>query len=445
MKNSIILIFIILLITVTGCYNPDENSDTAVINFNLGTGSNSSARFSKAPSASDISSFVLTITGEGMSTISVTYGADTTQISLEVPAGNAREIELVCNIDPSSPGAVLSYMGNTTENLTAGETVNVALSMMLYETKIIFPNPNDFQGASYRRIIQLDSINDSSPIELRIADVNPSLNPISTFMPWDIDFDFNGRIYIANNDSSTDNDCVIRIDNFTTPNPEKVAENGSLYGILSVAVDRINNLLYYSSTNNTLQVTDLSSASFPDIGTSIDISSISLNPYIIAIAVDNDGMLYLADAGDIGVDTDDQFVKFNPYTSNVIRTYTNNINFRQQSGGSTNNLSDIMFFDNIVYLLNFNGSNNYLVMQFNTDLQLTSGYGVKVSSYVTDTTQNHYYGPHFFAARRRDKYYIMDEMGSNSYGTEFNKLVSMDDISGTNWDFNDSFDFFYDC
>ena len=88
-----------------------------------------------------------------------------------------------------------------------------------------------------------------------------------------------------------------------------------------------------------------------------------------------------------------------------------------------------------------------LIMLFNTDLQLLNGYGVKVirPPYGTDTAQDHFYGPHYFIARRREEFFIMDEMGSESGGEEYDKLVYVEDMDGNGWDYNDSFDFFYEC
>ena len=436
MKKCLILLSFMI---ITGCSISEQ--DTSTINLFLGTGSKTSSRFAGAP-PTNISSYTLTVTGSGMSTITRTFNTGTTHISVEVPSGNNRQIELVCELGPSSPSAVLSFKGTATTNLPPGRSVNVSLDMSLYETKIIFPNPDANSGAADPRIIQLDSFHDS-PIELRLAQINPANEPITTFNPYDIDFDITGTIYIANNDPSADSG-VIRIDNFVTPNPIKVARFGTTVGIRTIAIDINNNYLYHSRGND-LRRTNLTTASFPDQGTSIDITSISATPYIVAITVDNEGMLYISDAGNVGVEGDDQFIKFNPNTPEVIYSYAANIDFRQFVGGNTHNYSDILFMNDYVYLANLDGINNNLVLQFNTELQLLDGYGIRAPDNTTDTAIGHFYGPHFFVARRKDEFIIMDEAGSNVMGDGYDKLVYMEDMDGTGWDYNDSFSFYYEC
>ena len=212
---------------------------------------------------------------------------------------------------------------------------------------------------------------------------------------------------------------------------------------------KIKNYLYYVNDDDELYRVDLSTASFPEQGTAIDISDISGTATIIAMAVDEEGMLYIADAGDTGVDGDDSFIKFNPNTEQVIKSYSTNIDFRQGeipvNLGSIQNLSDIIISYGYVYLLNFGVTNGNLILKFNTDLELIDGYGTKAPDLATDTARGHFYGPHIFAGLRKDKFYILDEMGSQQMGLGYDKLISMDDMDGNNWDYNDSFPFFYDC
>ncbi len=432
MKKGILVISFIItglvISLIIGCSFVDQNQGTSSINIYLG-GSNHSNNFAGAP-PTNITSYTLRISGSGMSTINETYAAGTTQISLEVPAGNAREIELLCDIDPSSPSAALSFLGSTTEDLASGDTVTVSLEMMLYETKLVFPNPN-----TDTRIIQLDSLNDPSPSELRLAQVNPSNEVISSFNPWDIDFDNQGRIYIANNWFVTDDDSVIRIDNFVTPNPYKVAKDGNLNGIKAIAIDRINNYLYYSEGTR-IRRTNLSTASFPDTGSIINITNIPGTPLFAAIAVDNDGMLYIGDTQS----GNQQVVKLNP-NNGVVELYTTDINFTMNNGAGDMIYTALMIRDSYLYVGNYGGANNRILLQLSTDLAFVDGYGIRNTS-TPDTATGHFYGPHFFVGIREDEFYIMDEIGDSG---GYDKLVYIEDMNGTGWDYNDSFTFFYDC
>ncbi len=437
MKKGILVISFIItglvISSIIGCSFVDQNQGTSSINIYLG-GSNRSNNFAGAP-PTNITSYTLRISGSGMSTINETYAAGTTQISVEVPSGNDRQIELICEIDPAGPSSALFFIGNSTEDLTAGKTVTVSLDMMLNKTKLVFPNP-DTQG-NPPRIIQLDSLNDASVEQLLLANVNPANEAITIFQPWDLDFDNQGRIYIANNQNSLTDGCVIRIDNFTSPNPWKVAVNGIAQGVQSLSIDRINNYLYYVSSNNILRRTDLSTATFPDIGSVINISNIPGTPVIDAIAVDDDGMLYIADTQT----GNQQVVKLDPNDGSV-DIYTTDIDFTYNPAGQNQIYAGLMIRDNYLFVGNHGGAVDRIILQLTTDLTFVDGYGTRYVS-QPDTAQGRFYGPHFFIGIREDEFYIIDEMGDG--GIALDKLVYMEDMDGTNWDYNDSFEFFYDC
>jgi hypothetical protein len=74
------------------------------------------------------------------------------------------------------------------------------------------------------------------------------------------------------------------------------------------------------------------------------------------------------------------------------------------------------------------GVNNQII-QLNTDLTSPVGFGQNVD--VLNTTLGNFYGPRRFLAILNRKFTIIDDEDSGIANRD--KLVSMDDISGTNW------------
>ncbi|MCP4133405.1 MAG: hypothetical protein GY754_20725, partial [bacterium] len=218
------------LLALTGCFS----NNMGTISIDLGSGNNTGSKASQAPS--NITQFTLKISSPGMNTIEGTYPAATSEISIEVPAGNNRLIELTSDINPSDPGAVLSYKGSSLVNLNSGETKTVILSMKVNETKLIIP---DFGN---NRVIQVTSLSgDTTAINAAWQDLTAAGAGWS-LRPGDVDFDSQGRIYIASayGGSGDTNNCVVRVDNIAGDNSIKFASASYDNGVEALAVDRNN-------------------------------------------------------------------------------------------------------------------------------------------------------------------------------------------------------------
>ena len=174
------------------------------------------------PSASNITSVELTVSGPGMNTISIVYDSLPSSIELSIPSGSDRTFELEVFVDIPIIAAT-SYKGTATADLSQDSTT-IYLTMGVGSTKIVVPDPEWFNGeVTEPRITQFDDISGGNALSLDLAALLlQGLTGVSTFNPYDIDFDSEGRIYIANYDSSTSSG-IIRIDNILGTNPFFIA------------------------------------------------------------------------------------------------------------------------------------------------------------------------------------------------------------------------------
>ncbi len=348
------------------------------------------------PDASVVSSVTLTITGPGMDPVEVSYSQLPSVINIAIPEGEDRTFELSVGLsstftsNPAIP--YTSFKGTATADVTSDSAV-VTLNMGVGSTKIIVPDYFNY------RVLQFDDINGSNEIKLSSVD-NPlfgtwlTSNTISGFIPYDVDFDSQGRIYIANFDPS---EGIIRVDNMEGLNPYAF---GVGWSITALSVDRVNNLIYY---------TDGGSVYKNDLDGSNEVF-LTNGESISGMAVSN-GYLFMVDAGIL--------VKYN--TSN-----DTSITFND-AGGILNSPWDVMVKDNYVYVANSGGNDNQMIIQLHTDLTSPVGYGINYDGLNWDTAKGHFYGPARFVAIMNKKITIVDD------AFYYDKLVSMDDITGAGW------------
>lgn len=417
------IFFLLAFLIHTGC----SNSRTASVTINLGlencaivkntpglfdrvlkTLSFSSAAEALPPSS--ITSIVLNVTGPGMTPIETIYAANTTSISIDIPAGISRHITVTANIDPANIRAVLTYQGNSLVDLQPGESKEVSLPMYSQETKLVLPNyefnnqtpsiiqMNDISGAGYTTLTTISGV---------------------TLRPYDIAFDAKGRIYIANNygGSGMGNNCVIMIDNITNNipylYPDSTTRNMSPFydgGVVAVAVDMVSNYLYYA----------LSAALFrAQIGNNTTHTPLAINGIgaIRGMATGDNGLLYIA--GNDGSGSPGIFI-YNTITQTVVKSVTNVV-IKEISSEPWH----VLVKPPYLYVANLT---SYNILQFDLNtLQFLNIYGSQVAIGTTDTSKGKFYGPTRFVAIRNKKISIIDDASGH------NKVVSMDDIFGTNW------------
>lgn len=414
MKRLFRVFIIILLFTVVSSCSDNENRfglplKTATVTINLGMpGENPSisgntiwktirsvfitdAFAQTAPAA--FSSVDVTVTAPGMTTVQQTFSGSGA-ITIPVPAGSARQFEVIANVAPGDPSAALSFRGITTADLTAA-TMSVPVAMSLNETKIVIPDAYNY------RVVTIDNFS--------ITHWNPitSLSGVTTLFPYDISYDSRGRIYIANNSTQG----VIRVDNSNGSNVKIFSPSPS--NVLTIAVDRKNNIVYYATSTalykNTLDGTNqLSLTSFAPIY------------YINGIEVNTNGMLFIVGTNLSGTA---YVILYNPNANSGSGAM-----LTQYGPGNLSQPWDVINYPPNIYVANLNGGPNYKIIQFTLD---SSNNFVPAGNYGvsgTTTAKGVFYGPNRFLAIRNDSLVILD-----NGGTTDRKLISMDDITGTNW------------
>lgn len=356
------------------------------------------------PSSSYIGSVELTVSGPGMNTIVIVYDSLPSSIDLAIPSGSDRTFELVVNVDIPIITAT-SFKGTATADLTQ-DSVTVYLTMGIGSTKIVVPDPMWNNGLT-PRISQFDNINGTNALSLNLAALLvQGLTGVATFNPYDIDFDSQGRIYIANYDFGGSGG-IIRIDNITGLNPVLIGTSSG--AVRTLSIDRHNNQLYYTDGGSIYKY-DLISSSDINIG----FAGESIN----ALAVKGN-YLYMVDS--------DVLVKYDLKSSMFVES-TDSGNIPQIS-----NLEDILIKDNSIFIANEGGPSGYKILELSTsDLSLKANYGNTVTT--VSTSKGNFYGPRRFAAQMNKEITIIDDFNNNDAAEiNFDKIIQMNNINGDNW------------
>jgi len=383
-------LLLLLVITFSGCiFFAGSDTGIAVPNITV----------KGAPS--DITTLSLRITGPGMSPVESYYSSVPSSITIEVPAGKDREFELIAHVGPSSPSAAVSFKGTATVDLAAGETTEIVLTMDLNETKLVIPDSKN------NRIVQIDDMIGGGWKEI----INTDIGYTPNLAPFDIDFDSQGRIYIAIFTFSSTDNFIIRIDDFDAVTYTPIIM-GKASPCIALAVDRQNGYVYYSVDLGTDQLyrCDLD-------GTNDTLLTTTGITTIQGLAVDDNGILYIA-----GNDGLDRIFQYNPVTESITATYSTNIN----------TAGDVLVKEPYLYIANLNGTSGYKIIQLDTDLGFIAAYGNQ--SAAVDDIPGNFYGPKRFLAILSKKIAILDEASTNEPASfRGDRLVSIGDIAGTGW------------
>ncbi|TFH40936.1 MAG: hypothetical protein E4G96_06550, partial [Chrysiogenales bacterium] len=256
-----------------------------------------------APAA--FSSLLVRVTGADIGAIEESFGAYGT-ITMNVPAGDLRVFEVTAIVAPGDPSAAASFKGTTSATLPAGATVNVPVVMGLNETKIVMPDPWPFLPPNYR-IIQINDMTGAG----YIIRTGPEISFAGNFIPWDIDYDAMGRIYIATNCPPTLGlHRVIRVNNINDTAYYPVADNGPT-GVIALAIDRSRGYLYYASANALMRCNI-------DGTNNIGLMTISGIDTITGLSIDGSGVLYISGS----FSTDSTIFRYDPFNQVIMNTYS---------------------------------------------------------------------------------------------------------------------------
>lgn len=366
------------------------------------------------PDPSIVESVTLRVSGPDMDPLEVNYSIVPSVINLAIPEGNERTFELTVGLtaDFTAPPAITytSFRGKAIADITSDSAV-VTLNMGLGSTKLIVP---DYDGS---RLLQFDDINDTVATVLDSA--NPAFNTFLTanmlsFGIYDVDFDKDGRIFIAENGFGS-GQGVVRVDNILGTNPSWFGSTHA--GIIALTVDRSNSLLYYSNGSG-IYKSDLDGNG--ELTLIIDTGVASIQT-IRGMTISESGLIYIT--GTTPATTPTVF-QYNPDLELVTAYYT-------MPNPITIFPWDVLAKDDLVYVTNPNGADGWKIIQLNNDLTSPIGYGIfKTTAFsVYDTSPGHFYDPRCFVAVLNKEITIIDD--SSTEGSD--KLVSIDDITGANW------------
>jgi len=368
-----------LLFAVSGCYFDSlggANTAKAALSVSM-----------KQP-VGTVTSIALVISGPNMPSIARTLATTDTEVSLEVPAGPDRTFTVLVNT------ADMTFKGETTIDLVAGESTTVSVRPVLAVTKLVFP---DALGG---KVIQIDDISGSGWATLSAGSIS-----FPGFQPYDVDFDNRGRIYISNYGFTTGQDVVLRVDSIGATSYETIVDSGTFSPIVAIAIDRELGYLYYA-TDTTLKRCNLDGSAV----TTLTTTGIGI---IRGMALGRAGILYIAGANGAG---GQRVFKYNLATQAVVAEYSANLN----------NPWDVLYKPPYVYVANYYGSDGYKIIRLDENMLNPVGYGINAPT-LPNTDPGNFYGPARFVAILNKKITLIDDTDLN------HKLVSMDDILGTNW------------
>ncbi len=331
------------------------------------------------------------VTGPDMALIEKSFAPYST-ISLSVPAGALRIFEVIAYVAPGDPSAALSFRGTSSANCPAGATVNVPVVMGLNTTKIVIP---DYMT---HRLIQINDMDGTGWVDRVGTEIGLGFDMYLS--PYDVDFDNNGRIYIANN--NYDRRGIIRLANiFGVIGDGTSSFIYTTEQIRTVTIDRARNILYYSDGTNIFR---------SNLDGSSPVQLINTPPSVQFMKVGSGGMLYIT-SWSSGINKYDPFTQSNQNANPESRLF---------------NPWGVLTKGDYVYVANPLGADDYLIVQYNSNLEIVNGYGTQTNS--ENTNRGMFYGPRNFVAILNDEITIMDDVL-----VSLDKLISMNDMAGSFW------------
>ncbi len=338
----------------------------------------------------NIASIALIVTGPDMAPIQNTYSASVGSIELEVPAGLGRTFTLLLTT------ASATLRADTTVDLVAGETKEILLTPKLAGTDIVIPD------ALNNRIVQISDMTGAGWIEKGSTDFGGS------FMPYDIDFDDQGRIYIANDAAESLVGGVIRIDDIASVSPTGFVNVDAGTTANTLAVDRVNGYVYYTPGYSPLYRKNIHSATIDtDTPESFDLllePEVAGNFNTTGIAVDAEGYVYIINTYGNNV------LKYDPrlpVTSRVVASANIEVPWDVAVKGGTVLVSDP-------------GATSIDIL----DLNLSS-----IGTYSDPDPALMFKPERFLGASDLPGIYLIEESNLSPY----DRLVYMQDISGAGW------------
>ena len=358
---------------------------------NLGGGPASRA-FSDAPFnlLPVFSSVTVTVSGSGMPTASQTVPGTAASVTLQVPAGPARKVEVYAVVDwastPQTPQPTLAkaYGGTVVVDVAGGQKVTVSMDMGVVETKIVLPDSQ----SGY--IYFANSLDDSA-----VSDYI-----VSSYGSFYFEYDFFGRLYAMSGQGAFSQYTDI------TEIPLAIGAGSDYPSAYSKRYQAI-----FQAADTEVLFIDLATDPATQSMLTIPISFSNMS----AIAVDANGFFYIA--GFVGAMDNYIVAKFaldipnNFAVSTIVsKTYTE----LGLSGSGLLSISDMTVQDGFLYIVAGESvdpdSRGKLVQVELSNLSKIRDIGWSDSLPITSPTTQ-FYGPVRFLAIAPKKLIIADESG----------------------------------
>ncbi len=355
------------------------------------------------------SSISVTVTAADIATVQQNFLPTDTML-LNLPAGDARRFDIMATVAPGDLSGARSFTGTATTSLTEGQTVSLPVSMTLSETRLIIPDNRN------NRIVKIDSMAGDGWVEKTGPNIGFSVN---TFMPYDIDFDTRGRIYIANNNPTTGGNVIIRINNLSDTAAIAFG-NGGGSGIAAVAVDRVRNLVYYAAAS-TLKRCGLNGSG----DTTLAITGAGTMSTINGLDVDqSSGDLFIAAAWGVAA----AIPSIGRFT--ISGTTATLIASQALTGGTVTSRDVIILPPSVFVAQSFGSPNNTgnRITQFDMGLTISAASAQFLTQNASASPQQ-FFGTDRFIAPPNRRLVVIDEDQS---GVPSDRLIGFDDITGTN-------------
>ena len=334
-------------------------------------------------------SLALIVGGPGMESIYASYTTIPPSISIEVPSGLARTFTVLLN----SPSATLQ--GVATVDLQPGETKDINLILTAAGTQIVVPD-------NYTsRLVQIADMSGTG-----WYDPPPTIDS-----PYDVDFDDQGRIYVAYA-NYLGGPGILRMNDITDTSPTTLTGvSGS--SMRSIAMDRLRGLLYYTDGGILWRID-------PTVGTEeiVQLNTIPVPPegsvymsYVTGIAVDSDGFVYVANSSSSYPAATILKINPNPASSPTLVA---------SSSHTFSNPWDVLVNGDYIYVSDPAASTPQIV-RLDKDLKFVDS--------ITGHGADSFLGPERFVAILNKPITVIDEPSSGGV----NRLISFNDMTGAGW------------
>ena len=235
-----ILAVIVAAFSVASCASHVSKSASGTIKLTLGGGRGLEAGW-PGGTVPAFSSVVVSVSAADMDTITKTVSGSTGNITLELPAGKDRlvQVEAVPSAGGGAPYFALAYAGSATVDLEEGKTTTAAIALTLAKTKILLPD------VSMMYLYTADSM----------TGARSSIGYYNYYGEYsDFEFDQYGRVYMLGMSGFNRNaDLEMTGHDSITPG------NCDDYG-LAFAPSQNRLYYFYDTDNNELQYADISQA-----------------------------------------------------------------------------------------------------------------------------------------------------------------------------------------